>query len=190
MKTSLLFILSLFSFAFFSETKGEKIVENRPASLKDCGNVCEYLPHSPTIWGFGTGGNKARFDTLAMILNSEREVSCEYKRSPMGNVLRVYLNNYFPEESTVKRKYEYVERYRQFTRTGEIVAKLFVAPDGSYMGHEVEDALLMGHFAPIAAAFPFYKLNFEPAIENNHNVMDTVKITIYVEVKEEMFIGE
>lgn len=164
----------------------------KPAKLQYVDNLCQYLPHIDSIWGLNMQGKREPLDSLAIMLNIDRVLTCNYQLSEMGsNVIRLKLSNMFRDPQLLDTyMLKHAERYRNVNFNGEINANLFVAPDGTYMGHEVLQEGTFKVFSPLAKVFPFYMLHFTPAQSDKEAIMDTVKVIIKVQMEEELFIKQ
>ena len=167
-----------------------KTVYYKPAKLQSVENLCQYLPYTDSIWGLNMQGKREPLDSLAIMLNIDRKLTCEYHLSMVAaNVIHLKLSNTFADASLLEKQlFKYADRYRNVDFTGEIDAKLFVAPDGTYMGHEVIEAETFKVFLPLAQHFPFYMLHFTPAEADNKAIADTIKVILKVQMEEELFV--
>lgn len=182
--------LALIAACFIAATFSTKIYY-KPAKLKNVtGNLCQYLPYVDSIWGLDMKGNREPLDSLAIMLNIDRKLICNYQLSEVGaNVIKVKLSNTFDNSENLNQYlFNHAERYRNVNFNGEISANMFVAPDGTYMGHKIIDNESFKVFKPLAKVFPFYMLQFTPGESNDKPIMDTVKVTVKIQMEEELFV--
>lgn len=181
--------LALIAACFIAATFSTKIYY-KPAKLQRVENLCQYLPYIDSIWGLNMQGNREPLDSLAIMLNIDRKLTCEYQLSQVANnVIHVKLaNNFQGSENLDQYLLNHAERYRNVNFNGEISANMFVAPDGSYMGHKIIDNESFKVFKPLAKIFPFYMLHFTPGELNDKAIMDTVKVIVKIQMEEELFV--
>lgn len=181
--------LALIAACFIAATFSTKIYY-KPAKLQRVENLCQYLPYIDSIWGLNMQGNREPLDSLAIMLNIDRKLTCEYQLSQVANnVIHVKLaNNFQGSENLDQYLLNHAERYRNVNFNGEISANMFVAPDGSYMGHKIIDNESFKVFKPLAKIFPFYMLHFTPGELNDKTIMDTVKVIVKIQMEEELFV--